>query len=134
MPDLEHARLMLRLAQDDLTAMEVLKTSQRISLSIFGFHAQQAVEKALKAWLSLLDVAYPRIHLLHEFLNLLEDHGATTAGRFRQLQDLTPFAVQFRYEEYSLSEVNLDRREVTRQVSDLIAHVDVLIQEVEQAE
>lgn len=93
MPDLEHARLMLSLDQDDLAAMEVLETSQRISPSIFGFHAQQAVEKAFKAWLSLLDVAYPRIHLLHELLNLLEERGAPTAGRFRQLQDLTPFAV-----------------------------------------
>jgi HEPN domain-containing protein len=131
MPDLEHARLMLRLALDDLAAMEVLENSQRISPSIFGFHAQQAVDKALKTWGSLLDVAYPRIHLLHELFNLLEDHGAMTADRFRQLQDLTPFAVQFRYEEFTISEANLDRREVIRQVSDLIAHVDMLIREVE---
>jgi HEPN domain-containing protein len=133
MPDLEHARLMLRLAQDDLAAMEVLETSPRISPSIFGFHAQQAVEKALKAWLSLLDVAYPRVHLLHELFNLLEDHGATTAGSFRQLQDLTPFAVQFRYEEFTTSEANLARHEVVRQACDLIAHVEMLIREVEQA-
>jgi HEPN domain-containing protein len=69
MPDLEHARLLLRLARDDLAAMEVMATSPRISPSIFGFHAQQAVEKALKAWLSLLDVTYPRIHLLHYSTN-----------------------------------------------------------------
>jgi HEPN domain-containing protein len=49
MPDLEHARLMLRLARDDLAVLEVLETSSRISPSILGFHAQQAVEKALKA-------------------------------------------------------------------------------------
>jgi HEPN domain-containing protein len=133
MPDLEHARLMLRLAQDDLAAMEVLETSPWISSSIFGFHAQQAVEKALKAWLSLLDVAYPRIHLLYELFNLLEDHGAASAGGFRYLQGLTPFAVQFRYEEFTVSEAGLDRHEVGRQVSDLIAHVEILIQEAEPA-
>jgi HEPN domain-containing protein len=133
MPDLEHARLMLRLGQDDLAAMEVLETLPRISPSIFGFHAQQAVEKALKAWLSLLDVTYPRIHLLYELFNLLEDHGAATAGGFRHLQDLTPFAVQFRYEEFTLSEANLDRLEVVRQVSDLIGHVEILIREAEGA-
>ena len=133
MPDLEHARLMLRLAQDDLAAMEVLETSQRISPRIFGFHAQQAVEKALKAWLSLLDVVYPRIHLLHELFNLLEDRGATTASRFRQLQVLTPFAVQFRYEEFTLSEANLNRSEVVRDVSNLIAHVEMYIREMEAA-
>lgn len=41
MRDLEHARLMLRLAKDDLTALEVMASSPRISLGIFGFHAQQ---------------------------------------------------------------------------------------------
>jgi HEPN domain-containing protein len=131
MPDLEHARLMLRLARDELVALEVMETSSRISPSIFGFHAQQAVEKALKAWLSLLDVMYPRIHVLDELFNLLEDHGATTVGRFRHLQDLTPFAVQFRYEEFTPSEANLDRLEVVRQVSNLIGHVEILIQEAE---
>ena len=105
------------------------RTSQRISPSIFGFHAQQAVEKALKAWLSLLDVAYPRIHLLHELFNLLEDHGAMTAGRFRQLQDLTPFAVQFRYEELPILDANLDRGEIIRQVRDLLTHMEILIQQ-----
>jgi HEPN domain-containing protein len=133
MPDLEHARMLLRLARDDLAAMEVLETSPRISSSIFGFHAQQAVEKALKAWLSLLDVAYPRIHLLYELFNLLEDHGAASASGFRHLQDLTPYAVQFRYEEFTLSEANLDRLEVVRQVSDLIGHVEILIREAEAA-
>jgi HEPN domain-containing protein len=133
MPDLEHARLMLSLARDDLAALEVMETSSRISPSIFGFHAQQAVEKALKAWLSLLDVIYPRIHVLYELFNLLEDHSATTVGRFRHLQDLTPFAVQFRYEEFTLSEANLDRLEVVRQVSNLIGHVEILIQEAEAA-
>jgi HEPN domain-containing protein len=131
MPDLEHARLMLRLAQDDLAAMEVLETSARISPSIFGFHAQQAVEKALKAWLSLLDVACPRIHALYELLNLLEDHGATTASRFRQLRDLTPFAVQFRYEELPILDANLDRGEIIRQVRDLLTHMETLIQQTE---
>ena len=64
--------------------------------------------------------------------NLLDDHGATTAGSFRQLQSLTPFAVQFRYEGYFISEATLDWSEVTRQVSDLMAHVEVLIRQVEQ--
>jgi hypothetical protein len=39
MSDPEHARLMLQLAQDDLTALEELRMSQRISPAIFGFHS-----------------------------------------------------------------------------------------------
>jgi len=72
MSDPEHARLMLQLAQDDLTALEELRTSQRISPAIFGLHAQQAVEKALKAWLSLLGAIYPWRHELGELFDLLE--------------------------------------------------------------
>jgi hypothetical protein len=83
--------------------------------------------------LSLLDVLYPRIHALHELLDLLEDHSATTIDRFRSLEDLTPFAVQFRYEEFTLSDANLNRGEVVRQVSDLVAYVDTLIRELEAA-
>ncbi|NIR50348.1 HEPN domain-containing protein [candidate division KSB1 bacterium] len=29
---------------------------------IFGFHAQQAVEKVVKAWPNLLGIVYPRTH------------------------------------------------------------------------
>jgi HEPN domain-containing protein len=131
MSDLEHARLMLQLARDDQTALEELKASRRISPAIFGFHAQQAVEKALKAWLSLLDVAYPRIHGLGELFDLLEDHGAAAAEGFRHLQSLTPFGVQFRYEAFTSFDEELNRDEVIQQVSDLIAHVDTLIREGE---
>jgi hypothetical protein len=77
--------------------------------------------------------AYPRIHLLHEFLNLLEDHGATAASRFRQLQDLTPLAVLFHYEEFSILDANLDQAEVIRQVSEFIDHMERLIRKMETA-
>jgi HEPN domain-containing protein len=63
---------------------------------IFGFHAQQAAEKALKAWLSLSSMDYPRIHDLEELLVLLTQHEATIPEQFYGLIDLTDFAVQFR--------------------------------------
>ncbi len=131
MSDPEHARLMLQLAQDDLTALEELRTSQRISPAIFGFHAQQAVEKALKAWLSLLGATYPWRHELGELFDLLEGQGATTASDFRHLQSLTPFGVQFRYEAFTNFDEDLDRDEVIQQVRDLITCVKALIQGTE---
>lgn len=133
MHDLEHARLMLRLAKEDLTALEIMESSPKISLGIFGFHAQQAVEKALKAWLSLLRVTYPRSHILYELFALLNVHGAVTASGFNHLQNLTPFGVQFRYEEYTSSDEPLDRSEIIQQVNDLLAHVETLIKERAEA-
>jgi HEPN domain-containing protein len=134
MSDPEHARLMLQLARDDLVALEELRASQRISPAIFGFHAQQAVEKALKAWLSLLGVTYPWRHELGELFDLLEGQGATTASDFRHLQSLTPFGVQFRYEAFSSFDEDLNRDEVIQRVGDLISSVEALIpQAVEES-
>jgi HEPN domain-containing protein len=133
MSDLEHARLLLRLAKDDLTTLEELRPSLRISPAIFGFHAQQAVEKALKAWLSLLDVMYPRVHELGQLFDLLEEHGAAATRDFHELQDLTPFGVQFRYEEFISAEEDLDRDGLLSQVNTLIDFVGRIVQEHETA-
>ena len=54
MAQTEHAASLLRLARRDLTALEALGGMARIADVICGFHAQQAVEKALKAWLAIL--------------------------------------------------------------------------------
>ena len=56
---------------------------------IFGFHAQQAVEKALKAWVSFIGVEYPRIHDLEELLKLLEEHADPILEAFYDLVDFT---------------------------------------------
>lgn len=81
----------------------------------------------MKAWLSLLGVVYARIHDLGELFNLLEDHSVTAASGFRHLEGLTPFAVQFRYDEFSNFGEELDRTELIAQVKDLISHVSTLI-------
>jgi len=96
---------------------------------IFGFHAQQVVEKSLKSWLSLLGVDYPRIHDLEELLGMLCDRGASVPPRFRELVDLTDFAVQFRYEAYDSLEAELTRDKVLQQAGDLVSHVGALVAE-----
>ena len=51
MADLEQARAMLRMAHKDFNALIGMQENQLFADEIFGFHIQQAVEKALKAWL-----------------------------------------------------------------------------------
>lgn len=62
MSDREHAYMLLGLARRDLTALGGMLDVNTFADEIFGFHAQQAVEKALKAWLSLIEIEYPSIH------------------------------------------------------------------------
>lgn len=50
MSNLEHARMMLKLAQKDLKAIKGMLDPEVFDDEIFGFHSPQSVEKAIKAW------------------------------------------------------------------------------------
>jgi HEPN domain-containing protein len=134
MSGVEHAREMLTLAQRDFKALQGMLDAETFADEIFGFHAQQAVEKALKAWLTLVGVEYPRTHDLEELLELLEERAEPILGVFYDLIDLTDFAVQFRYRIFEEAEGQLNRDVMIRQVSDLVVHVERLVREAEQAE
>lgn len=98
MPDLEHAVMMLRLAESDLKALRNMGDTDCFDDAIWGFHAQQSVEKLLKAWLSLLGESYPRTHDLRVLMRQLETVGVSGIDRHLGLVDLADYAVQFRYE------------------------------------
>jgi HEPN domain-containing protein len=54
MKDPEQARSLLRVARRDYRALCGMEDPAVFSNEVFGFHVQQAVEKALKAWLCCL--------------------------------------------------------------------------------
>ena len=56
------------LAEQDLTAAQILITDGSAALRIAGFLAQQAAEKALKAGLFAASIAAPRIHGLNQLV------------------------------------------------------------------
>ncbi len=62
-----------------------------------GFHAQQSVEKALKAVLSSNGVAFRRTHDIAELLDLITDHNLPSPPFAESLDELNPFAVEARY-------------------------------------
>jgi hypothetical protein len=70
---------------------------------------------------------------LEEFLALLEAHGEAVPESFHLLEDLTDFAVQFRYEAFEDLSDKLDRVGVIRQVTELVEHVENLLQDTEAA-
>jgi HEPN domain-containing protein len=90
-------------------------------------HAEQAVEKALKSWLSLAGVQYPKIHDLEKLFSMLEESGESVSSEFWNLLDLTDFAVQFRYETLEEDFEKLDRASLLNQVEKLLQHVSGLI-------
>lgn len=66
---------------------------------LVGFHAQQAVEKAAKAVLVLAGVEIPRTHDLERVLALAEHAGHELPDEVRDAGWLTPWAVEFRYDQ-----------------------------------
>lgn len=124
MRDIDGARMLLSLARKDLATMLAVRNISEVGDEVFGFHAQQAVEKALKAWLSALGIPYPFTHSLSALLGLIEDEaGADEIGQFRNLKFLGAFAVQFRYITYEETEGELDKGAIIRDVDKLIVHV-----------
>ncbi len=122
MPDLRGAEALLNMARKDLMALRGMLSEATFSDEIFGFHAQQAVEKGLKCWLSILVSDFPRTHDLQLLFSLLIEANADITPEMKLLEDLTDFAVIFRYGEVDLGE-SMDRPNVISQVADLIDYV-----------
>jgi HEPN domain-containing protein len=114
---------LLALARRDLRAAELLRDQPEVGDGIIGFHAHQATEKALKAWLTILGIDFPRTHDLSLLIHKLEKGGAEVT-RLWALLDLNPFAVQFRYE--ILEDEPLDHEATLAQVAALLNHVEGL--------
>jgi hypothetical protein len=127
MSDPKHARLLLGIAGSDRKALHHMLDADSFDDVIFGFHAQQAVEKVLKAWLSWRGVAYPRTHDLKVLYRLLEDQRELGLEGFIELVDLTDFAVQFRYDLITELEP-LDRSMVISRIDALFVQVEQLLQ------
>jgi hypothetical protein len=66
--------------------------------SVLGFHAQQAVEKLMKALLSSLSVPFELTHQLGRLQTALEAAGETLPATPLPLDELNDFAVVYRYD------------------------------------
>lgn len=107
----EHARLMLEKAAEDLYVLDLLIADTGAPDAVIGFHAQQAVEKAIKAVLSDRGVEYPRTHDLAGLAGLARGDGVPGPPDEADLDLLTPYGAPLRHEPdaHPKSENALDR-------------------------
>lgn len=117
----------LAAARRDAQALAHMHDENAFSLEIFGFHAQQAIEKGLKGLLCLRNVEPPFSHNLRHLLVLLESSGMPIDDLWDMVA-LTAFAVQFRYEAFDLFDEQFDRSCWQRKVEALLADVELQIQ------
>ena len=126
MKDLEQARMLLDVAGRDLSALRLMVDVADFPDEIFGFHVQQATEKNLKAWLSLLCESYPPTHDIAWLISKLETLDLE-AVRFGALVEYNSYAVQFRYAT-GPGVGPLDRVAALRLVEELMEHVQMMLE------
>ena len=126
MSDIEQALSLQVMAEKDLRALKAMTDVGLFDDEIFGFHAQQAVEKSLKAWISVAGGVYGKSHDLNRLFLILCDLGCDIAT-FKDLSELTPFAVELRYEAVDSDEPELDRPGIIIRVQSLFDRVQAAI-------
>ena len=92
------AQRYLLMADRDIKTMILLANITESDDEAIGFHAQQAVEKCLKAVLSLHQIPFRKTHDLGELIDLMSDAGKPIPPEASELDFLNPFAVTFRYD------------------------------------
>ncbi len=90
-------RVLLGLARDDDFAARSLLPVEGVADAILGFHAQQAVEKSLKAVLASADVQFPYTHDLDGLIELCRGHGLEVPDALEDADQLSPYGVRMRY-------------------------------------
>lgn len=129
MSDLKSARMLYRAAERDVLTLRSMTDDAPVES--FGFHVQQAAEKAFKAWLALLGETYPLTHSIETLLDLLGERAASVEP-FGRLVDYTPYAVEFRYAGVDSDSEPIDREGALALVEALTERVGRQLAEVER--
>ncbi|MCT0198629.1 HEPN domain-containing protein [Synechococcus sp. CS-1325] len=116
---------MLRIAHRDLKTVKAMLDVGGFDELSWGFHLQQATEKAFKAWISSLEKEYPYSHDLALLRRLIDSFGGDTS-RFACLDQLSPFAAQLRYSDEP-EPLHLDRSHWNQICASLLDHVGSLL-------
>lgn len=95
----ELAAILARKASEDAVALRELAGNPEIADGIVGFHAQQAIEKWLKAVLADRGVTFEYTHDLRHLIGLVEAAGLDFPLDTPAVVMLTDFAVPLRYED-----------------------------------
>jgi len=119
------ARKFLDLAARDCVALRVLAADTSTADETVGFHAQQSVEKCLKAVLILHAVEFRKTHALDELIDLLTKHDLPLPPDADELDMLTPYAVLLRY-DFDVCE-SLSREKTIRLVEHVYGWTENLI-------
>jgi len=93
------AEQLLRRDDTDAAGARAMLPINEVADVLVCFHAQQAVEKALKAVLAARGVEFPFIHDISGLAKLCREAGAPLPGEMDGADLLTPYAAGLRYDD-----------------------------------
>ncbi len=96
-PEADEVGEWLRKGRNDLLSAQVLLEHDPPITDTAAFHCQQAVEKALKAYLIWKNVPFEKVHSLGYLMDLCEQQDKSFAAFRDRVEALAPFAVGIRY-------------------------------------
>lgn len=128
---IEVAEGLARLAQIELDTAENLAPNPEMDDRPVGFHAQQAVEKAVKAALTLEGVDFPKTHDLEYLIGLADKHSIAMEPELESASWLTPWAAEFRYDDAPIE--TLDRKRAIAVANTAISWCQELIASLAEA-
>lgn len=102
--------MLRQVALEDLALVRMAVSAPEVSGRIFGFHAQQCVEKLLKAVLASRGVDFPFTHDLEALRRLLVEQGLTVPVDPHGPRSPDSVSVRQRYGE--LDDEPVDRAEI----------------------
>jgi HEPN domain-containing protein len=103
------AKSLLEAAIRDYKTFYILYDAPNAPTESLCFHAQQMIEKTIKAVLVSYGVQFRRTHDLVELAELLRSNNLSLPTTLSELQSLNPFAVLLRYEYVPVQYPNRDR-------------------------
>ena len=123
------AILFLSKASQDELILDKLLDDYDIADEVWGFHAQQAAEKLLKSLLSSHSIRFRKTHDVAELMDILSDLGIPLPDTLTEIRILTPFAVEYRYDDICFEDdESLDRADVREIIMDLRKWVEKNLQ------
>jgi HEPN domain-containing protein len=100
------AKQLLRRASDDEAATQAMLPIESVTDVIVAFHAQQGVEKSIKAVLAARGEEFPFIHDIAGLTQLCKQAGIPLPDELDDADQLTPYASALRYDEDAMELVD----------------------------
>lgn len=111
-----------RARRDLLVAEQALRAEPELAEQT-AFHSQQAMEKALKAFLTAHDQLFPKTHNLERLVTLCQNIDREFVGFQPAARTLNPYSTQFRYPGGPLEPEISDAQEALRLAKEIVRFV-----------